>query len=294
MDWIKFNEMIKNKEEWLKYILNLKEKITVTHKKEDEFAEKLAESFINVIKTFPEEYSILFSGGMDSTLISFISKKLNKNFECITVGFEDSEDLRYAKEISSYFGFKHKIIILNEERLLDTLNEVKRELVNDDVVSISIGIVEYLGIKNSMKFIATGLGSEEIFAGYERHSNSKDINHECWNGLINMFYDRDIKRILSLNKDKILMLPFLHEDIIRIGMSIPSELKIKEINLDKETIKFKKYILALTCYYLGIPKNFAFRKKKAAQYGSSVMKYLKKIAKRKGFKYLNDFIKKQW
>ena len=41
---------------------------------------------------------------------------------------------------------------------------------------------------------------------------------------------------------------------------------------------------------VGLPAEFAWRKKKAAQYGSGIDKALLKIAKRHGFKYRGDYL----
>jgi asparagine synthase (glutamine-hydrolysing) len=41
---------------------------------------------------------------------------------------------------------------------------------------------------------------------------------------------------------------------------------------------------------LGLPKEFSWRKKVAAQYGSGVDKNIGNLAKRKGFKYKKDYL----
>jgi len=63
-------------------------------------------------------------------------------------------------------------------------------------------------------------------------------------------------------------------------MQIPAKYKI-----DKEN----KLILREISYDLGL-KEFAFRKKKAAQYGSNFIKALDKIAKKNGFKYKKEYL----
>ena len=44
---------------------------------------------------------------------------------------------------------------------------------------------------------------------------------------------------------------------------------------------------------MGLPKEFAYRKKRAAQYGSNFDRAIARLAKRNGFKYKFDFIKSQ-
>ena len=44
------------------------------------------------------KFGILLSGGVDSSLIAFIAKKLNCEFICYTVGLENSEDVAWANK----------------------------------------------------------------------------------------------------------------------------------------------------------------------------------------------------
>ena len=125
------------------------------------------------------------------------------------------------------------------------------------------------------------MGSEEIFAGYERHKKSKDVNEECWNGLRKM-YERDLIRDnLIAGKYKINFLtPFLDEELIKEAMSIPGNLKLNDKN--------NKLILReISSELLG---KFALRKKKAAQYGSSFIKGIDKLARLNNFKYMKDYL----
>jgi len=73
--------------------------------------------------------------------------------------------------------------------------------------------------------------------------------------------------------------PFLDEELINYAMKLPGKWKL--------TKKEKKIILREVAEeFLG---EFAWRKKKAAQYGSCFDKAISKIAKKNGFK-----LKKEW
>ena len=77
-------------------------------------------------------------------------------------------------------------------------------------------------------------------------------------------------------------LPFLDRDLIKYAMKVPAGLKIKE--------NIKKYILREVAINLGLPDVFAFRKKKAAQYGSRFDKAIYKNQRKNGFKYKSNYI----
>ena len=67
--------------------------------------------------------------------------------------------------------------------------------------------------------------------------------------------------------------PFLDSDVIRIAMSMPETEKIKKI---------RKHILRVMAEEYGLQHEFAFRPKRAAQYGSRVQKAIARLAKEAG------------
>lgn len=233
---------------------------------------------------------VLFSGGIDSTLIAFILKKLNIKFTCYSVGLKNSQDLEWAEKIAKKLGFKLKTRILNLKELEVIFKTVTNILNEPDVMKVSVGSVVYVGCEmaknNGIRTIFSGLGSEEIFAGYERHAkdNFEDIHKECWNGLKEM-WQRDIKRDLLISKenDIEIKIPFLDIGIIKSAMNIHPMFKI-----DKEN---KKIILREAAEDIGLPKEFAWRKKKAAQYGSKFIRGMDKLAKKNGFEKKKDYLK---
>src|SRR3989338_4683910 len=69
-----------------------------------------------VKKRVSPKFGILFSGGVDSTLIAFICKQLKCNFTCYTVGIESSDDIEWAGKIAKEYNldWKHKVFSLDE------------------------------------------------------------------------------------------------------------------------------------------------------------------------------------
>ena len=71
-------------------------------------------------------------------------------------------------------------------------------LIEDsNVVKVGVALTFYAACeqakKDGCKVIFSGLGSEEIFAGYKRHKDSFDINKECLSGVLKI-YERDLYR----------------------------------------------------------------------------------------------------
>ena len=66
--------------------------------------------------------SVAFSGGLDSTLVAFISKKYT-DVELIAVGIADSYDLKAAKSAADLIGMKLKLLKFKQVKWL--LRELK-------------------------------------------------------------------------------------------------------------------------------------------------------------------------
>ncbi|MDP3919094.1 MAG: asparagine synthase-related protein, partial [Nanoarchaeota archaeon] len=235
----------------------------------------LSDLLINAVKKrlSDKPIGIAFSGGVDSTLIAFLCDKLNQPFTLYSVGFEDSKDIISSEEVAKHFGWKRKVKILTIEDIEQLCKQVIKITGRTDVITVGVGSVD-IAVLSMMDedIIFTGLGSEEIFAGYERHRDN--IHEACWEGILKI-YDRDLIRDLTIGKhyNKELRTPFLDKELIEYGMRIDPKLKVQE---------FKKQILRETAVHLGLPEKFAFRKKSAAQYGSKIDNAIAKLAKKKG------------
>src|SRR3989344_4395128 len=249
---------------------------------------KLSSLLIKSIdKRTKTKVGIAFSGGVDSTLITLICKKLKKDFILYNVGLKNSKDAEWAKRISKYYKWKLKQIIVDEKEAEETIKKIVKILPDPSVVKVGVACPEYIVLKEAkkdkIKNILGGLGSEEIFAGYERHLLAKDKHKECWIGLKTL-YEKDLSRDFAVsNSLKVnILCPYLDKDLVKYAMQIDSSLKITE--------QEKKIILRETAVHLGLKKEFAFRKKLAAQYGSGFHKAIDKLSRKNGFKFKKDYL----
>lgn len=247
-----------------------------------------------VLKRKSDNIGVLFSGGLDSTLIAKILKDNNIDFKCICVTFENSSDMHYAKKAKEIFGFNLDIKTISQQDLIEYLPTIVNIVGDTDVVKIEVAVVVYFGLLEarnlSIKNIFAGGGSEEIFCGYQRHLEShkkglKQLYLDSISGLVSM-YDRDLMRDFRLARYfKInLLLPFLDKEVIKEAMSISPSLKTDGIN--------KKIILRnLALEEFGLGEFFSRRKRTAAQYGSKISSELSKLAKKSGHKTKLEFLK---
>src|SRR3989338_4471274 len=286
--YIKQGNLVK-REDWEKLIASIETKYENLETNKERAKRKISRLIENSIIERAQnlnKFGILFSGGVDSTLIAFLCKKHGFNFTCFTIGLENSQDIEYAKRIAEKYNFdlKHKILPLEEFE--NVIKSTIKILNSDEIVWVSVGSVLYatarLALQSNINILFGGLGTEEIFAGYQRHEDSlKDngfqaVHKESWNGLKNM-WQRDLLRDSTIAKSLGIELrtPYMDLEVIKAAMNINPMYKIDKLN--------KKIILREIAENFGLEKEFAFRPKKAAQYGSNFVKGIDKLAKKYGF-----------
>ena len=279
------NELV-SEQEWQGFVLGLKTNKISDNK--DKAKELVKKSLTDAVKARAENnFGLLFSGGIDSTTIALILKRLGHDFTCYCVGMKDSKDLISAQEVAKGLGLKLKTKTLNIDDVEKAIQETTKILKEPNVVKVGVGAVFYEAMKlakeDNVKAVFTGLGSEEVFAGYERHTIAEDVNKECWQGLLSM-WKRDLKRdyLISEEVGVKLKTPFLDKEVIKTAMMVPGKFKIFEGH--------NKYILREVAFGLGLKKEFAFKRKRAAQYGSGFDKAMQKIAKQHGFRYKGEYL----
>ncbi|MBT3690671.1 diphthine--ammonia ligase [Candidatus Woesearchaeota archaeon] len=247
---------------------------------------------IKEIKKLPrnKKIGLFFSGGIDSLVLAHYLKKLNYNFTCYTAAYnKQSEDLKYAKEITKKLNLKLKYKIV--KKIPKYLEKIVPLLKSTNPVQVSVALTLYiaseLAKKDKMGIVLSGLGSDEIFGGYSRHKTSKNLNKDLKEGLKNV-YEIDLVRDQLITKSHNLEIkaPYLEKELVDYSIKIPEKYKIRD--------NINKFILRDLAINEGIPKKYALRPKKAAQYGSKFDKAIERLAKKeKKFKseYLKQFMK---
>ncbi|HLC63518.1 MAG TPA: asparagine synthase-related protein [Candidatus Nanoarchaeia archaeon] len=235
--------------------------------------------------------ALLFSGGIDSTLIAFLSKKLGYNLLCYAFGFKDSPDILAARAIAKEYKFQLKEHIIKEEELEPAIKTAIEILKTNDITKVSIGALIVIACQSAkqdgVKTLLTGSGTEDTLAGYQKHSKALAENRlaeELKQGLLTL-YERDLSRDLPIAKHFNIELdsPYLDENYIKTALSIDNKFKINN--------QHRKLILREIALDLGIKEEFSFRKKVAAQYGSRILKEMDKLARKQGFKNKEEYLK---
>lgn len=224
------------------------------------------------------EIGCLLSGGLDSSLVSSIAcsilKKNGKNLKTFSIGFENSEDLKYAKIVADHIGSDHTELIVSKETALNTISEVVYILETYDITTIRASTFQYLISKyikenTNIKILINGDGSDEIFSGYFYNYFNKDNQnaHDDTIRLLNNIHIYDVLRSdrgISYNGMES-RCPFLCTELVEFILKVHPKLRIPIKNE-----KIEKYILRKAFENSDyLPQEVLFRNKTAFSDGIS-------------------------
>ncbi len=263
--------------------------------------EQIEEKLLNLLRASirrlipqDERFGVLFSGGLDSTLIAYLCTELDADFVCYTVaveepGMKDAEDLDYAMQIAADLGLKLKLTKMRVDMLEKPLHEVVSWIDDTDVVKVSVALPLYVACEHAradgIKTVLYGMGTEELFAGYLRHKQVKpnELNNECLSG-IRWLYESDLYRDEQVARAQGISLraPFLATELVDYALKIPAAYKLAGNE--------NRVILRAIARDLGLVA-VASRKKRAVQYGSNFLKAIDKIARHEGYRYKREYLK---
>lgn len=264
--------------------------IDVDEKTLDDAAEEIRELFLDAVeKRLPEgELTLLFSGGVDSTMIAAALKELDKEFTCYTAGIQHGNtskprDVEWAERVAEKMDLDLEVHESSLEEVEGSIPDIVEWISSTSVVKTGVALPFHLALNGTEKVVFSGLGSEQLYAGYSRQQGY--LNRECLSGLRGLF-ERDLYRddVISMRNGYELRVPFLDSALVEHAMTIPADYKKRD--------EYRKYVLRLAAEKLGVPEEVAWRKKTAAQYGSNFDKALNRLAKDRGLgkqEYVNSF-----
>jgi len=254
----------------------------------------------SVKKSCSEKTGIVFSAGVDSTLIAFIARKFS-DVIAYTVGTNDSEDVYFAKRFSEMNFFPVKIRKISLDDLKENFLVVEEILRKNNIklnelnfsTSFPIYFASMAASEDGIKIMLSGQGGDELFGGYSRYlkmSDEEKINFMAKD--TKNSYKDNLKRdcLMCEKHDVVLKFPYLDDKFVDYALSLPLDLRIKEVTDRKKYLRdfegcvdevnnrkyIRKYILRKLAEDVGVPEYIAKRKKRAMQYGSETQKILKK------------------
>ncbi|HEX6890118.1 MAG TPA: asparagine synthase (glutamine-hydrolyzing) [Chryseolinea sp.] len=122
------------------------------------------------------------SGGIDSSIVTLVAgKELGKNLRTFTVGFPQGafDERAIARQVAKKAGTDHCEIEVSEDTCLQWVKEAVASLDLPSVDAINTYIVSKAVTDRGLKVALSGLGGDEIFAGYP---SFRDIPMIKWLG----------------------------------------------------------------------------------------------------------------
>ncbi|MCL4396866.1 asparagine synthase C-terminal domain-containing protein [Candidatus Parvarchaeota archaeon] len=229
--------------------------------------------------------SVLVSGGIDSSVLAAIAVKESGNVKLVSAGTENSEDSYYASILSRELNGSLYNVKITEENLIHAVKELKA--LRLDTYNIIMGITEFLSVEKAkemgLKRIISGVGSDELFFGFQRHKTMKKEELGAFREY-RLFYmpALDLWRLNSIaHKLNIsIAFPYLDDKVIEAALS-------KDIEELAEN--YDKFPVRSIGKSLGLSGKITERRKKAMQYGSGTVKLLRDLSKK--YKNVGEFIK---
>lgn len=245
----------------------------------DKLYKKMNESIQKT--TDKKKIGIAFSGGVDSSLLAKLCTDLGYDVTLLTIGFEDSHDIQFSKEISHLFGYKHKIEKISSKIFLEIVEQIKKIIKTDNLSwnenCIAFYFVSKLAKRNGIDEVLTANGIDELFCGYNSYRDAIKDGRDSIMNLMESKIENELNMMKAVNIiasefDVKILQPFLSKEFIKFAKKIP----IKEKIHGPDDLMRKHIVRDLT-FRIGVPKEAAFKRKKALQYGSLIHKALMKI-----------------
>ncbi|SFN69255.1 asparagine synthase (glutamine-hydrolysing) [Izhakiella capsodis] len=276
--------------DWMEYA-------SVEHNKTDTAAlkEALEESVkSHLMSDVP--YGVLLSGGLDSSIISAITKKYAARriedqdksdawwpqLHSFAVGLEGSPDLKAAQSVADHLGTIHHEIHFTVQEGLDAIRDVIYHIETYDVTTIRASTPMYLMSRKikamGIKMVLSGEGADEVFGGYlyfHKAPNAKEFHEENVRKLLalHMFDCARANKAMSAWGVEA-RVPFLDKKFLDVAMTINPADKMCGSNG-----KMEKHILR-ECFASYLPESVAWRQKEQFSdgVGYSWIDSLKEIA----------------
>jgi asparagine synthase (glutamine-hydrolysing) len=240
----------------------------------------LAQAIEIAVRLRSDEGVVALSGGVDSALVAAIARR-----ECVVVGVEGSADLKRAREVADVLDLSLEMATIDPGRIEEALAEVLAVIPRANPVDASIAatlyfVAEWAGDHGHKRIIA-GQGADELFGGYARYLDTETLGQDLERDFRGLAVQAERDQAVAALFGAYFSLPYLDVRVVTAAQAIPPEEKVCD------GIR-KKPLRQVAAMYM--PNEVAYREKKAMQYGSGMMREMKRLARKRGFGKVGDFL----
>jgi asparagine synthase (glutamine-hydrolysing) len=136
-------------------------------------------SAIDMQKNSDVPVGVLFSGGLDSTLIASIMQSSSHNpINSFTLGFSDDvyDESKFARPIAKYLGMKYNEVIVSTSNVLSLIPKLSETYSEPfaDTSQVPMMLISQF-TSNAVKVAISGDGGDELFGGYNHYNWSNSM-----------------------------------------------------------------------------------------------------------------------
>lgn len=223
--------------------------------------------------------AIAFSGGVDSSLMAQVCSRIQKGNVLLTVGFENSHDMAYAKRVSHAFDMPHYTHTITNAELAALSEDSRFEFESLSWLEncIAFYFVSRLARTRGIYTVVTANGIDELFCGYDLYRRMYDAGQDA---ILAMIRDKtsteiammqEVQRVADDNGVRMVQ-PLLQNEFVDYAETVPLYEKIRG-----QDDYIRKHIVRRAARLSGLPHDICWKRKKALQYGSGIHRNLRRI-----------------
>jgi asparagine synthase (glutamine-hydrolysing) len=221
----------------------------------------------------------LLSGGLDSSLIAALVQKELKEagkppLKTFSIGFEGSQDLKYARIAADHIFSDHTEIIMTPDDFFAAIPEVIQSIESFDITTVRASVGNWLvsreiARRTDCKVVFNGDGSDEVFGGYMYFYNAP--SDEAFEAETSRLL-KDIHLFDVLRSDRCISshgleprTPFLDKQFVAVAKSLATSIRrpVKDRINEKQILRSAFMMTNL------LPECVILRKKEAFSDGVS-------------------------
>jgi asparagine synthase (glutamine-hydrolysing) len=244
-----------------------------------------------------KEVAVAFSGGLDSSLVAFLTSKQGVKVNLLHVSLENQEETQDAIEAAEALNLPLQVDLFKDSDVERILPKVVELIEEADPVKASIGVPFYWVAEKAaeagFKVLLAGQGADELFGGYQRYvteycqDDGEAARKTMYSDVVRI-HESNLERDLKITSfhDVELRVPFGSFDLAEFALSLPVQFKI-----ENKPDTLRKLVLRKAALDAGLPTLIAEKPKRAVQYSTGINTAIKRIAKtheKTVTEYIND------
>jgi asparagine synthase (glutamine-hydrolysing) len=255
----------------------------------DSLITNLTNALVKMAASSDNKIAILFSGGLDSSVIAKLSENLGIRSTLYCAGSSTSRDIANARRMSSALDLPLVEKEITFDDVTCSLLPAVRLIESAEMIAISTSLPFYFALEQCAsrgeKIALHGQGADELFCGYERYANTLTnggyyaLCNEMLKDIVGLGTTLPLYDQIGIMNRTQLFAPFADASVVEFSLGIPIQLKLSK----EGSMILRKHILRKLASKIGVPVQLLPNQKVAAQFGSGVARIMDKASRKAGF-----------